>query len=989
MIRGGESRYRRRAATALFLWAAMVSTAAARTHLVYEFDRSRGLPANAVHNLVQDRSGMIWIGGSLALFRYDGREFVRWNDAPLAGNPEGFADDRVEGLIVKLEFPSRELFRVVPGGLQPYAPDIDPPLDKVRDIVAGEDGSLWIADAVGLRHRDGSGRWRTVPASEFEEVAPHRLRAIPGSGVLAMTRQHLWRVLPDGGPDHLATARSVITAAEQTADGRIFYAFGGPPGGTLAELVDGEPVVRAAHRGRSTDLVVRGEAVWVAFDVALLRWHPAQGTEVISREGGFYTGGGRFVLDHEGSLWIGGFANLVQLPEPSSSVWTPADGLADDSGTWVTAGADGIWTSSYDGLSLIRNTGSRRSGTIVQKGFSPYRVCSDGDGRIWHPRRVSYTDPLEILESKGDHLRIHRLPPGTGEGTCTRARDGRVWITRGQDLFKSPAGGGPPVRVGRLPVDGPVQSAHETVAGELWLGYFGKTCRAAVDRIVEGPAAWRCVDDDRITWSRSMVETADGGLWIDSSQGLFRSDGESWQAVSGVAPGNVRQLVASPRGGFWAAGLESIVRVEPDDRDPARVRTVERLSQWQGLPSEAGTSIVEQDDGTVWVATRRGLIQLPPEVRDQALPVPRVQLVSAWADDEPLDLAGGAELPADRNRVEVRFAAMSYRNPGLIRYRVRSGPADRWNETRTPEFRFVGLSPGEYRPEVAASLDGVNWSEQPARFSFTVLAPWYRTGWAMTLFAATLAAGLFAAYRVRLAIHLRAERQRTRIAMDLHDEMGSGLGSIGILSSVLEDEGLDPRSRAGIVRQIGQTAEELGLALADIVWSLRPRARTLGAVLERVEKLARRLLPHPQAVVTLETVPDHETVFVSQPVCKNVLSIAGEALHNAARHGRPKKVAIALERTGRRWRIRIDDDGVGFDPQRLEGDGLGLHSMKRRAGDIGASLNVESREGRGTRVHLVFDPGAGDRRLAFGRPHDHADGRRGGSRDTPRTGGSR
>jgi len=141
-------------------------------------------------------------------------------------------------------------------------------------------------------------------------------------------------------------------------------------------------------------------------------------------------------------------------------------------------------------------------------------------------------------------------------------------------------------------------------------------------------------------------------------------------------------------------------------------------------------------------------------------------------------------------------------------------------------------------------------------------------------------------------------------------------------------------------------------------------------------------------VVTLETVPDHETVFVSQPVCKNVLSIAGEALHNAARHGRPKKVAIALERTGRRWRIRIDDDGVGFDPQRLEGDGLGLHSMKRRAGDIGASLNVESREGRGTRVHLVFDPGAGDRRLAFGRPHDHADGPRGGSRDTPRTGGS-
>ena len=945
---------------ALFIVLTMLlslTAALARTHLVYDFDRSRGLDTTGIVNLTQDRDGFLWIGGFLSLFRYDGREFHRWNHEPLAGNPEGFADDLLEGLIVKLAFPSRELFRVTDDGFEPYQPSISPPLENVQNIAASADGSLWICDDVGLRHRNANRVWRTIPQDDFDGVRPHRLQTTPDGGILVLTGRHLWRVSPGAKPRFLITAQNIIVAAEETKEGRIYLAYGGPPGGTLAELVNGELKTLAARGGRATDLVVRNDSIWVAFDNGLMRWHPTEGIETILNDGGFYTGGGRFELDHENSLWIGGFANLVLIPEADTSVWMLEDGLAQISFSWAVEGADGIWAASYNGIDLIRLTDEGLKAQTALPGFSPFKLCTDGAGRLWHIRKVDYTQPAEIYEYLSGHEIIHTFGDNKMFGTCAPSSDGRVWINRDHILYKTEPDGGEPVVFANLPDHGRVQSLYETRSGELWIGFFEKTCHTAVTSLGDDTASWLCTDEKRITWSRSMVETEQGDLWIDSSQGLLRWTGESWEWITGLPTGQIYHLVPSPRGGIWIAAKEYIVRVLPVPDDPAQVSVVERLTMWQGLPNETGSSVVEQENGTLWIATRRGLVQVPAEVRDQSPPVPRVELVDVIVDGRSLSLRGdNVSLPYRQNRVEVHFAAMSYRNPGLIQYRVRSRADEKWRETRTPEFRFVELAPGDYRPEVAASLDGLHWSEVPAGFSFTVRAPWYATLWAFALYVLFVTAILWTIYRVRLAMHLRAERQRTRIAMDLHDEMGSGLGSIGILSGVLRSGNLETEDQQGVIRQIEQSAEELGAALADIVWSLRPRAHTLGAVFERVEKLGRRLLPHPQVDLEMSVDSDHQQVVVSQPVCKNVLSIATEALHNAAKHGKPDKLSIALMRDGKSWLLLIQDNGAGFLIENEQGDGLGLQSMRRRARDIGAELTLLSQPGEGTKLRLAFHP---------------------------------
>ena len=932
------------------------------THRIYEFNRSRGLPTNSVHGVIQDSNGFIWVGGTASLIRYDGREFRRWNKTRLEGSPEEFANDKIEGLLMKLSHPSLELRRVTATGIEPFEPKLDPPLKRVRDVAADELGNLWIADAEGVRHRTADGLWQTLPLDRFAGELPHQIRARPNGGITVAANRGLYLISPLGELAAVATAPGIIVSAQESDSGEIFVAHGGV-GGSLTRVEDGELIPLASAVGRTTDMIIRGDAVWVAFDFSLLRWHPEEGSQLIRADGGVYTGGGRLFIDHERSLWIGSYSNLIQLPEPATSIWTPEDGLASITATSLALGEEGLWASAYQGISLIRERDGQRSGETVSAGFSPYRVCVDADGRAWHARKDRYFHPTQLFESGGGERRIHLLGGAAREGSCSLARDGHVWFARGQTIYATPRGGGEPLAVGSLPEGAVPRAIFEATDRSLWLGVDGQVCHSATTD-PQLPTDWSCEQDERFYSHHGFVEPLPGEIWVSTKAGALRRSPSGWEFLKGIERGDVNRFVPSPRGGVWVVAGEYVVRVIPDADEPGRVEIVERLTHWLGLPEEGGTSIVETDDGELWLSTRRGVVNLPAEVRDQALPIPAVELVGLTVEGESQSQVGGElRLKHDRNDVELFFAAISYRDRALVRYRVRSHPSAPWRETQTPSFSFVDLAPGSYRPEVAASLDGVNWTAEPATLTIRVAAPWYSTLVARLAFGILVASLLYLLYRLRLAVQLQAERQRTRIAMDLHDEMGSGLGSIRILSDVLEQPELSGSARGEVVGQIQKTAEELNVALADIVWSLRPRARRLQAVLARVETLARRLLPPPNIRVTLSAEAVDARMILSQPVCKNLLAISAESFHNIARHADASMVTIEMIATGRQLQLLIADDGRGFDARTLRADGLGLTSMARRAADIGAQLDIDSRPGEGTTITLRFDPLAKDRRL--------------------------
>jgi signal transduction histidine kinase len=228
---------------------------------------------------------------------------------------------------------------------------------------------------------------------------------------------------------------------------------------------------------------------------------------------------------------------------------------------------------------------------------------------------------------------------------------------------------------------------------------------------------------------------------------------------------------------------------------------------------------------------------------------------------------------------------------------------------------------------------------------------------------------VWSVYRARVAYLLGLERQRTRIAMDLHDEVGSGLASVGILSGVLAAESLSMLERRQTAKDIASAAEELGNALSDIVWSLDPHAATL-------EELASRLAEHGERLTTRGDVEFAARLPERWPeaqldvaVRRNVLLVGLEALHNAARHSSATEVHLTLAPIDERWELVIRDNGMGIDAKsaRRDGGGHGLPGMRRRAAEIGAWLDVRSTARQGTSVTLRFAlrPGSNRRTRAF------------------------
>ena len=352
-----------------------------------------------------------------------------------------------------------------------------------------------------------------------------------------------------------------------------------------------------------------------------------------------------------------------------------------------------------------------------------------------------------------------------------------------------------------------------------------------------------------------------------------------------------------------------------------------------------------------------------PKVRRAARPVPPVELVDVLVDGRPITWRGGLSLPYRRNRVELRFAGLSYRDPSLIRYQVRLRSDALWQDASArPYFQFVDLPPGTYHAQIRASLDGIRWSEKPAGLSFAVLPPFWRTWWFLSLAGALIASGAYALYRYRVAQLLRLERMLTRIAADLHDDIGSSLSRIAIQSDLVRRPSTLPaRDAERLLSDIGESARSLVDSMSDIVWSIDPRRDDLESLAARVRQFALGIL-EPLGVTLDLGVPDGAArVRLAPEQRRHLYLILKEAINNAARHAGCRNVSIGLRIEAGRLHVEVRDDGRGFEAAGAEARGSGeelrgghgLGSMKTRATLLGGSLAVASAPGEGTTLRLA------------------------------------
>jgi signal transduction histidine kinase len=454
----------------------------------------------------------------------------------------------------------------------------------------------------------------------------------------------------------------------------------------------------------------------------------------------------------------------------------------------------------------------------------------------------------------------------------------------------------------------------------------------------------------------------EGRLWLASSRsGLLRVDNpeaerptfKSYTTTEGLSSNNANVITEDLSGNIYVATGRGLDRLDPETNH------VKHFTTADGLAPGKIQGAFRDSQGALWFGTRKGLSRYLPGKDAAAQPPPvfitnlRVagarQSVSSLGEAEVLL----PDLAADQNQLQIDFVGLGFAPGEVLRYQYRLEGADAdWSapiEQRT--VNFARLAPGRYRFLVRAVNSDGTASLAPAMITFTILRPIWQRWWFLSLVILAVGLGFYSLYRYRVSRLLELGRVRTRIATDLHDDIGAGLSRIAVLSEVARHEAGSPSPVTERLSVIAGASRELVDSMSDIVWLINPARDQLRDLMQRMRRFASDVFTGRGIEFTFSAPADERHLKVGADVRRHVYLIFKEAVNNVVRHSGCTEAHIELRAEDRWFVLMVRDDGRGFNPAQA-GDGDGLANMRERARMMGAQLQVDSGDGRGTTVTL-------------------------------------
>jgi ligand-binding sensor domain-containing protein/two-component sensor histidine kinase len=501
---------------------------------------------------------------------------------------------------------------------------------------------------------------------------------------------------------------------------------------------------------------------------------------------------------------------------------------------------------------------------------------------------------------------------------------------------------------------------REDRAGDLWVGLWG----GGVARYRDGRFTRFGTTDGFPEGSVfSIFSDHAGRLWAGTTRGgLVRIDDPSaehprfvaYTTKQGLSSNDVRAITEDHWGRIYFWTGRGVDRLKPE------TGAIRHYTEADGLvPSGSDHNVAFCDrHGTLWFGLE-GLSRLDPEPdRPEAAPPPiRITKVRIRGTPYPASELGetplsGLVLQPDQDEVQIEFASLNFAVGDVIKYQYKlEGAESDWSSPGDVRVvNYPHLSSGTYRFLVRAiNADGLV-SAAPAVVSFRLLPPVWRRWWFLTLAGMLAASLIYWAYRYRLEHLLELERVRTRIATDLHDDIGSSLTQIAIMSEVARRNGAGAHAAEPLER-IADLSRELVDSMSDIVWAINPRRDHLGDLAHRMRRFASDVLTGAGAEMEFWTPVERADALLGAEVRREVFLIFKESINNAARHSGCKHVEVQLNLEGSHLLLSVQDDGRGFASQ-ADGQGHGLASMRERARRLGGQLEISSEAGQGTHVKL-------------------------------------
>jgi len=306
------------------------------------------------------------------------------------------------------------------------------------------------------------------------------------------------------------------------------------------------------------------------------------------------------------------------------------------------------------------------------------------------------------------------------------------------------------------------------------------------------------------------------------------------------------------------------------------------------------------------------------------------------------------------NYITIQFASMSHimTNHPDYYYMLEGIDKDWIKATDNQEAIYTYLPPGTYSFKVrCVSGDGIA-SGNITSFLIDVNPPFWRTWWFVTLLL-SLVIGV-AYYIYLLQARRRNEREiiRYRIARDLHDDMGSTLSTINILSSMAKSKLHNDEVKASeYINKIGDNSQRMMEAMDDIVWAIKPDNDSMQKIVARMREFATSVLEAKDIDIRFTVDEKVNDVKLNMEQRRDFFLVFKEGVNNVAKYSKSRETVIQIAARQHRLILMIKDDGVGFDVNAAD-SGNGLGNMQKRAAALKGRLQLQSKPGEGTTVIL-------------------------------------
>ena len=667
------------------------------------------------------------------------------------------------------------------------------------------------------------------------------------------------------------------------------------------------------------------------------------------------------LVDRENNVWIGYTGGACKINNVLWERLTKSEGLLLNQITFLVKDGENIFLGSQDGVQVYRD-GQVFSLTQNGKLFNCNTLLSI-DNKLWYSRESSlFSATLDIRKSAIiNEKKLGAIPYRINELKVDNKGTLFIGATRGlyawlKERIINPISDS--VHIRKMVVD---------KRNHLWIGQFIGSVDHYTVHYNNGELSVTKIETLRapegilpIEKIRALEEDEEGNIFVGTRyNGLFHVEVKDDRAAAishfsvkeGISSKNIWGISKGIDGKIWistAKGLNSIKNTKSgwEVADEGRQREI------------FGTSGVLFDDvrNWVWVVNHPGVVYFDANNKKSDYPFSAFISVRTPNSNKFQDEKPGSRYSYAENNFSFELSANTYQNEKSIQfsYKLVKNGNEEWSvPSESPNLNFFSLNPGKYELRVKAVNTNNQWSRNEASYGFTILPPFWQQLWFISLVVLLALSGIYLIYRYRIRRMRELFEMRQVIASDLHDEIGSSLTSIHILSKMSQvNVGQDQQKANSLLEKVIDQSSQIQQNMSDIVWAIRPDNDKMENMILRMREYLNHSL-EPKNIV-IDFTAEEKLMGESLPMehRRDLLLIFKEAVNNIAKYSECKVTNIRLHRIDSNIRMLIEDDGKGFEVNHSR-TSSGLTNMERRAHLMKGSIRIDSATGKGTRIELL------------------------------------